>query len=153
MGSTTINSSDLSALKVKIESTQIAGISEHHVRRLKKKIYKLEQNNKELEAQVIQWREKYYDIKNEKEKVKDDVVSQIHTKLILMQENHFLNIENKFKAVIEELTTKLNRTVEEKKNSETRLRDLSEQLALLKIEQEHTNDSHQKKERLMRFAL
>lgn len=153
LGSTTINSSDFSALKINLESPQIKGISELHVKRLKKKIYKLEQNNKQLETQVKEWREKYYEMKDAKTTVKDDTVDQIYSKMISLQENHFSTIEKNFKSIIKELTTKLNKAVEEKNQSDAKVKDLSEEISLLKTEHEQTNNSYEKKERLMKFAL
>ena len=152
-GSTTINSSDLSALKMNIESTHFNWNSDSQIRRLKKKIYKLEQWNQQLENQVKQWREKYSEIKETKEKVRDEVIDQIQSKLIQIQKNHYNSIETNLKLKIEEITNKYNTAIAEKHKAEIKLSDLSEELNLLKLEQEQTNDSYEKKERLMRFAL
>lgn len=151
--STTLNSSLISGFRSNDDTFDWATTSEHTIHRLRNKIQKLERLNHTLKYQVSEWQERYNDLKSQRETVKEQVIEDLHVKLIQLQHKLHQEDQGNLKQQLVELKEKYNKLLSEKFEYVQKLNATSTELASLKAQQEADANSFEKKEKLMRVAL
>lgn len=151
--STTLTSSFYSGFKTSDEVSEITQTGDYNLRKLKKRIYQLENANKSLTDDLRNWQDRYSDLKEQRESVKVQVIEDIRTQILKLQSRQSKQESDKYKAKFEKLNSNYNKILSEKFEYSERLKSTEAELSRTKQQYNDAKEAMEKEKLVLEFTL